>query len=1032
MQRDTQEQNYVLGIDIGTHSVGWALLKLGRGKPCGIERAGVRIFEAGVEETAFEKGRAEPPGQKRRLARTLRRQTERRARRKAKLLHVLQRAGLLPPGEAAQVLPDLDRRILSRRRAAWPGARDALPYWLRARALDNRLEPHEFGRALYHLGQRRGFLSNRRAPVRKNEEAGKVKTGISTLWEQMQKAAARTLGELFAGLDPHEERIRERYTSRDMYQQEFEAIWTAQAAHHPAILTDELKARVHDAIFFQRPLRNQSYLAGNCSLENDAKHAQRRARWACLPAQHFRMLQKLNDTRILAPNAPERPLSDGERQTVLAELDRKKELKFSRIRKLLGLSDEHLFNWETGGEDRLVGNTTNARLAKVFGKCWWELSPGERDQVVEDIRSYEKAEALARRGREHWGLDDQAAKALSELSLEDGYCRLSLKAIGRLLPEMEKGRAYMDVVRELYPDRWAAGKAVDRLPALAQTDMALTNPVVRRCLTELRKVVNAVVRRYGKPSAVRIELARDLRKSAKQREETWKRNRRNQEDREAAAQKLLQEADIANPSRADVEKLLLAQECGWHCPYTGRGFGMADLFGPHPQFDVEHIVPFSRSLDNSFLNKTICEVRENRARKRNQTPFEAYGSNTERWNGIIARVQAFDGTAARAKLRRFQQQEVEDLNKIAERELNDTRYAALLAVQYVGMLYGGAVDAGGKRRVQVAKGGTTGYLRDMYGLNFVLGDGRKVRDDHRHHAVDAVAIALTDPAALKLISQAADNDRRAGRVSFGAVTLPWADFIGDIQAAIDAVHVSHRPRRKVNGPLHEETLYGPRGREGDGRPTSYAQRMPLEKLHAKDVDRIPDPAVREAVRRKLEEVGGSPAQAFKDPANHPDRKGGIPIHKVRLPVNINPVRIGSGPTERHVLPGSNHHMEILEVTDAKGRVKWTGRLVNRLEAKRRVWNREPVVDRNPKDEFRFTLSSGDMVELDAPEGGRALYAVRGVSEDRVQYVRATDARRKADIIAAKDWHNPRVNTLSKLHCQRVVVTPLGEVRYAND
>ncbi len=941
MGQQAKRRSYVLGLDIGTHSVGWALLKFRDGRPCGVERAGVRIFEPGVEEVAFERGRAEPPGQKRRQARALRRQTERRARRKAKLLHILQRAGLLPKGEADEILPALDRDILARHSAAWPGARDALPYWLRSGALDHRLEPHEFGRALYHLGQRRGFLSNRRAPMRKNEEDGKVKAGISTLKEQMEKAGARTLGEFFAGLDPHQEPIRQRYTSREMYEQEFEAVWSAQAAHHPAILTDDLKARVHHTVFHQRPLRNQSYLAGSCTLEPDRK----RTPWACLIAQRFRILQKLNDTRVLPASGPERPLSDEERQTVLTELDRKKELKFDRVRKLLGLSADSSFNWESGGEDRLVGNTTNARLAKVFGKRWWSLSPDDRDQVVEDVRSYEKAEALARRGREHWGLDEKAAGELSKLSLEDGYCRLSRQAIERLLPGMEKGTAYMELVRKLYPDRWAAGKPVDLLPALAETDLDMRNPVVRRCLTELRKVVNAVVRHYGKPSAIRIELARDLRKSAKQREQTWRRNRRNQQDREAAAEKLLQEARIANPSRADVEKVLLAEECGWHCPYTGHGFGMADLFGPHPHFDVEHIVPFSRSLDNSFLNKTICEARENRDRKRNHTPYEAYGADAERWDQIIARVQSFRGTASREKLRRFQQQEVEDLDEVAQRELNDTRYASLLAVQYVGMLYGGAVDAGHVRRVQAAKGGTTGYLRDMYGLGFVLGEGRKERSDHRHHAVDAVAIALTDPAALKSISQAASDERRGGRVSFGAVALPWVDFIGDVQAAIEGINVSHRPSRKVNGALHEETFYGPRGMDGDGQPTAYVQRKPVDRLSAKEISNIPDPAVREALQAKLDELGGTPAQAFKHPANHPVRKGGIPVHKVRLPVNINPVQVGSGPTERHVLTGSNHHMEILEVTDEKGRKRWTGRLVSRLEAKRRARNKEPIINR---------------------------------------------------------------------------------------
>lgn len=233
----------VLGLDIGSKSVGWALAEVGDGNGRLI-KTGVRVFDAAVEG-AFETGRAESRNKDRREARARRRQTERRARRQCKLLHQLQRAGLLPNGTASEVIPPLDRELLAKHQAnqspedpTHNRLPHVLPYWLRARALDAKLELGELGRALYHLGQRRGFKSNRKAPRREDEDDGQVKQAITDLSGFMNEAGARTLGEYFAQLDPQEERIRSRWTGREMYEAEFDAIWAAQQPHHPDVLTD--------------------------------------------------------------------------------------------------------------------------------------------------------------------------------------------------------------------------------------------------------------------------------------------------------------------------------------------------------------------------------------------------------------------------------------------------------------------------------------------------------------------------------------------------------------------------------------------------------------------------------------------------------------------------------------------------------------------------------------------------------------------------------------------------------------------------
>ena len=223
--------------------------------PC----AGVRCFDSGVgSESDIASGRDESANLNRRQARLQRRQTWRRARRRAKVLRILQAAGLLPSGPVRT--PDQRHELILKLDADLaPGflpegdrvAAHLLPYRLRALGLDGPLPPFALGRALFHLAQRRGFLSNRKSSAKKDEDEGKVKAGIADLETEIGQAGARTLGEYFAGLDPEEQRIRSRYTHRQMYLDEFEKLWCAQRPH-VAALTEQRKDEIQRAIFHQR------------------------------------------------------------------------------------------------------------------------------------------------------------------------------------------------------------------------------------------------------------------------------------------------------------------------------------------------------------------------------------------------------------------------------------------------------------------------------------------------------------------------------------------------------------------------------------------------------------------------------------------------------------------------------------------------------------------------------------------------------------------------------------------------------------
>lgn len=181
----------VLGLDLGPNSIGWALLELEDGSPKGITACGSRIFQEAVDAKTRT-----PKNKERRDARSARRRLARRKMRRDALTNLLVKEDLLPDS------PDERKKILE--------ASD--PYALRRRGLDTRLSLHEFGRAMFHLNQRRGFQSNRKASgsEERRQEEGKIKKAVSELSDTMKSAGVRTLGEYLF----EQPKKRRHYTSR--------------------------------------------------------------------------------------------------------------------------------------------------------------------------------------------------------------------------------------------------------------------------------------------------------------------------------------------------------------------------------------------------------------------------------------------------------------------------------------------------------------------------------------------------------------------------------------------------------------------------------------------------------------------------------------------------------------------------------------------------------------------------------------------------------------------------------------------------
>lgn len=1029
--------NYTLGLDLGAASVGWAVVK----EPTtdqdtdSVLHLGVHRFEAGVANPGkMTHGGEESSAKPRRDARQMRRQLWRRKRRRQLLLARLQEHGLLPTGklDGPEAIHDylsvLDQAILDRN---YPSAtheqRLKLPYLLRAKAVIERIERDELGRVLYHLAHRRGFLSNRKTDEDDNKKETEFKQDMAELSQLVKQHDPPYLGAYLASLNPDEQRMRGKRTSRQMYLDEFDAIWDEQSKHHGDLLTTEARKTLHKTIFYQRPLKSQRHLRGKCSLTGKT-----RAPIALRTVQRFRVIQKLNDLQIVFGDGTKRKLDDEERAKVLQLQMTKGDVTFHSLKakKVLGLPKDATFNLAEI-DAKLIGHRTDAKLRKILGDGFDDLTEDQLDAIVQDIRSYRDTGPLAERLESAYGLPPEVAADLSKVKLEKDRAAHATEAIQALVPVMEQGIQYASARKQVYPESFASNtKTYDLLPSVNEwlkqheKAVAIRNPAVMRGLTEVRKVVNAIIRRYGKPTTIRIELARDLKNSRKRRSEISEQNRERRGQREKAAELLANQFGIEYPSHHDREKVLLHWECGGFCPYTGKPIELSDLFGPNPSFQVEHIWPLSASMDDSFMNKTLCHVDEN-ARKGGRSPVECYDQKT--LDLIKERIGRFncDWKVREAKRRRFTEPIPEDYHT---RHLNDTRYLARESANYLGCLFEAEeADGPNPMRVFVVTGGLTNMMRGLWGLNTLAGGpaNEKERIDHRHHAIDALVVALTKQAhTQKLMTAAARAERQHLLRNFHDVAHPWADFYEQTKEAVNKVVVSYRPDRKLRGKLHQDTLYS------EIIHGTRRLRRELHTLKPTEVDKIIDERIRNVVRSKLNELDESnPAKAFAHAANLPtltDQQGRTTrIRKARVRVAAKPTTIGKGASQRHVTLAANHHTVISE--DQKGR--WCETTVSLIEAMRRKEDGEPVIQTPEGHAFLYSLVKNDYVELPNGDGIGRIMRVESISQGFVEFSEHNDARtqtqRKNDrfiIQSEKRW--------TELKPRKVIVTHLGEVKDA--
>ncbi|MCX8516775.1 MAG: type II CRISPR RNA-guided endonuclease Cas9 [Rhodoferax sp.] len=1014
---------YRLALDLGTTSLGWAMVRLdAKNNPCAVIKAGVRIFSDGRNPKD-----GSSLAVKRREARSMRRRRDRLLRRKTCVLKTLVDHGFFPKDEAARkALVTLN------------------PYALRAKGLDEALTPHEFARAVFHINQRRGFKSNRKTDKKENDSSA-LKNAIKGLQAQLDPQGidgkARTVGELLnrrftdTNLPPEQRTVRARYREeriikedgktkldksydlyidRAMVEAEFDALWAKQSSFNPALFTEKARDELKSALLFQRPLKPVK--PGRCTLIPEEE----RAPLALPSTQRFRIYQEVNNLRILDSGLQEETLSPAQRDKVVDALERNNHRTFTQIKKLIGVSDSLQFTLEDAKRDRLKGNASSAALSKndCFGAAWFSFSEAKQDAIVMQLVTEENEAKLVHWLQAETGVDERSAENIANVGLPEGYGRLSAKALERILPALraevityDKAVLAAGFAHHSHISAAADGEILPQLPYYGiplQRHVGfgsgipedseekrygrIANPTVHIGLNQVRLVVNALIKRYGNPSEVIVELARDLKQSREQRDEDNKRQAENQHRNDQFRADI---AGVLNISAervrtADIQKMILWQELSRDvaerlCPYSGVQISVTMLLSE--QVEIEHILPFSSTLDDSLNNKTVAMRRANRI-KGNRTPWQAR-ADFEAMGWSYADMLQRAEQMPRGKRYRFAEDGMERWLKddagFLARALNDTRYLSRVAREYLSLIC--------PQNTRVIPGQMTAMLRAKFGLNDVLGlNGEKNRNDHRHHAVDACVIAVTDQGMLQRFAQASASAReqQLNRLVEN-MPLPWPTYREHVERAISNIWVSHKPDHGYEGAMHNDTAYG---LLPDGRVS----------LH-KRVD-----GKRERVEEKLKVIEFSNSRAN-------ERHGVLPNGQPR------PYKGYKG--------DSNYCIEI--VSTDKG--KWEGEVISTFEAYRLVRKHGFARLRHPKlsvsgKPLVMRLMINDYVRLNVDGCIKIMRVVSINSAGKLSLAAHQEANadaRNRDPIQDFKYTYKQAGSLKSAAGRKVTISPIGEL-----
>lgn len=849
-----------LGLDLGTNSIGWAVYSIDKNKKVEeLVDLGVRIFSDGREPKTKE-----PLALARRTARGQRKLIHRRKLRRRATFRALREENLVPKEKEAA----LALKVMN-------------PYELRIEALDRKLEPYELGRVLFNLSVRRGFKSNRKdgnneyeKEASLNSEKLSQKDMQTNLMKAVKESGCRTLGEFLWKNQDKNGGIRfvpgrmTYYPVRQMYIDEFNTIKEKQEQYFPNVDWD----KIYHCIFDQRNLKPQP--RGKCLYMNDKDRT-----YKALPcAQKLRILQEIRNLNYIDENGARQPISEEQDKILYEFLDSKEKVTFEQMKKKLGLAPQCSFNLETELRPYLLGNSTNVFMKneKRFGSLWETFSLEEQDNICEVlITSEEDSEVMEMLSK--YDLSAEQKEAITKAILKPGTTMLCKEVSEAFVHKMESNCAatYTSAVNMLgykYADQ-----SVEKCNLLPYYGKVLTgstvggdlskgedepekrygkisNPTVHIALNQTRTIVNCLIKEYGKPAQIVVEVSRELKASREAKARMIKTQRDNAKRNEAINIALRDGFKIDYPNRNDRMKYRLWEELGVEssarrCLYCGKTISASELFTK--EIEIEHILPYSRTLLDAETNLTVAHASCN-AFKKEKSPFEAFGSNPNgyNWSEILIRANSLKNQSKRAKFSITAMDDFEKDSNFVARQLTDNAYLSRTAYKYLHCVCDD---------VWTVNGGMTKLLRDKWNIDSILkrkitdveiahfnlsedkiGEYKKNRCDHRHHALDASVIALIDRGLVKEISTLNARSMK------NRIEVPEFPVLRtELEEKVKNIVVSFKPDHGREGQLSKETLLGKIKKE---------ECIDIAKLKEEDISNIKVERIKKEISEKYVEV----------------------------------------------------------------------------------------------------------------------------------------------------------------------------------
>lgn len=821
----------ILGIDLGSASIGWALITEDSDNNSASPKIidlGCRIIPYdGTEGQDFAKGTGESKNAIRTSYRSARRGYDRYQLRRSFLVKILTKHNMMP-SESLKNLPKLE---------LWE---------LRAKAVKEEVSLPELGRLLLWLNQKRGYKSSRsdsNLDKKDTEYVASVKSRHEVI-----RGLDYSIGQYFYNQLSQNEyyRIKENVFPREAYIEEYNSICSAQQKFHPEI-TDELIAKIRDEIiYYQRPLKSQKGLVATCEFEGftvtkDGKEYFTGPKVAHKSSPIFQIAkiwESINNVRIKTKYGDELQLTVDQKREIFEYLDTNEKLTFKNLCKIIGKKEDELFVDRKLFNTGLQGNLTKCTIIKCFENkellnhlltlkviinekkdkqvYLFNRTTGEIldhsdntvkivDRGVEyepfyrlwhTIYSISDIEICTQALIKNFKIDPETANKLALLDFnKKGYSNKSVKALRKILPYLIEGYCYSDAMAyagynhsgSLTKDENLSRHLLDQLKPISKN--SLRQPVVEKILNQMINLVNEVIKQHGKPDEIRVELARELKQSKDERNDAELFLRKRTRENETIAKEL--EEFGLRATRNNIIKWRLYNEIDNQekklnatCIYCGKNISLTEAIKGH-EVDIEHIIPKSKLFDDSQSNKTLAHRRCN-STKGNMTAHDFMQAKPDAdFQAYIERVNTLFDKKVISKTKRdkllMSEENIPD--NFIDRQLRETQYISKKAKEILSTVC---------HKVWCTSGMVTAELRHLWGwedvtMNLQLPKYRDIgltdvttwesnhgnsihekekivgwtkRDDHRHHAVDALTIACTKQGFIQRLNTLSSQKTR--------------------------------------------------------------------------------------------------------------------------------------------------------------------------------------------------------------------------------------------------------------------------------